>query len=253
MRYLFASYTERGKRKEINQDSMMVDRGIYHGQEAILAVICDGIGGLKHGELASAEVVNAFARWFKENFQKVADQEEFEDELYDSWEVLLQDVHQRIREYGRNCAIRIGTTATVMLLWNQEYFIAHVGDCRIYEIQDQIRQMTKDQVQARLNQEGRENVLLQGIGASKMIRPTYHSGEIKEDAIYLLCTDGFRNKVSDQELYTAFAVEGFNDEESMEEQAKKITEMVMERGEKDNISVILLRTFGVNKDEGIVQ
>ncbi len=243
MRYSFACYTDRGKRKEVNQDALLVSRAVYHGQETVLAVICDGMGGLKQGELASAEVAGAFDMWFEEIFFRIENEAEFEDELYESWEILLQDIHQKIREYGRRCGIRLGTTATVMLLRQQEYYIAHVGDCRIYEIKDQVRQLTKDQVQAELDKEGKENILLQGIGVSKMIRPAYYSGEVKEEAIYLLCTDGFRHKISEQELQEAFAPEDLVDEEAMERRGKEITETVIERGEKDNISVILLRTM----------
>lgn len=243
MRYSFACYTDKGKRKEVNQDSLLISRAVYHGQEIVLAVICDGMGGLKQGELASAEVVGAFDAWFEESFSRLEDEEEFEDELYESWELLLQDVHQKIRGYGQRRGIQIGTTATVMLLRQQEYYIAHVGDCRIYEIMDQVRQLTKDQVQAELDKEGKENILLQGIGASRMIRPAYYSGEIKEDATYLLCTDGFRHKISEQELLETFVPGELADEEAMEKRGRKITETVIERGEKDNISVILLRTW----------
>lgn len=259
MRYSFACYTDKGKRKEVNQDSLLVSRALYHGRETVLAVICDGMGGLKQGELASAEVVGAFDTWFEESFSRLEDEDEFEDELYESWELILQDIHQKIRGYGRRYGIQIGTTVTMLLLRQQEYYIAHVGDCRIYEIKDQIRQLTKDQVQAGLDKKGKENILLQGIGASKMVRPAYYSGEVEEDATYLLCTDGFRHKVSERELQEIFAPEELTDEEAMERRGKETTETVIERGEKDNISVILIRTLpdcegdgGSEHEEGFV-
>lgn len=71
MRYSFACYTDRGKRKEVNQDALLVSRAVYHGQETVLAVICDGMGGLKQGELASAEVAGAFDMWFEEIFSEL--------------------------------------------------------------------------------------------------------------------------------------------------------------------------------------
>ena len=134
MEFLLACYTNKGRIKEVNQDALLINRERHRGKEAVLAVICDGMGGLECGETASAEVIRAFDLWFREDFQDLADQEEFEDELYDSWEMLFQKVHQKIREYGRIRGIRIGTTATAMLLWEERFYIAHVGDCRIYEI-----------------------------------------------------------------------------------------------------------------------
>lgn len=173
----------------------------------------------------------------------LADREEFEDELYDSWEMLFQKVHRKIKEYGKLRGIRLGTTATAMLLWQERFYIAHVGDCRIYEIKERIRRLTKDQVQGELRRKDGAHILLQGVGASQTLRPVYHSGEVEEDAVYLLCTDGFRHKVSEQELWQAFAPGEMVDEAKMRRRGEGVAEVVMERGEKDNISVILLRSM----------
>lgn len=254
MRYLLAYYTDKGKIKSVNQDSLLVVQANYEGDNVVLAVVCDGIGGLERGEWASANVTNSFARWFQKEMQGLVVQEEFEDALYDSWEILLQKAHLRIKEYGRVRNIQLGTTVTAMLFWHENYYIAHIGDCRIYEIRNQIILLTKDQVQEglriknhtdgierkRVNTE--KHVLLQGVGASKVIRPTYYSGKAKENAVYLLCTDGFRNRVSSQELHEAFKPEKLVNEKIMAQRGKRITEIVMDRGEKDNISVLLVRT-----------
>ncbi len=255
MRYLLACFTDKGKRKGVNQDSLFVSRANWQGQEVVLAVICDGMGGLDRGELASGKVVRAFAGWFRERFLSVARQEEFEDELYESWEILFQNLHREIKEYGERQGIRTGTTATAMLFWQERFFIAHVGDCRIYEIKEQVRQLTKDQVWGELRRDGRNGVdelggvkegthiLLQGVGVSKAVRPVYHSGEVKKDAVYLLCTDGFRHKVSAEELRQEFRPEELLDEAVMRRQGERVARTVIERGEKDNMSVILLRTI----------
>lgn len=251
MEYLFAYHTDKGRVKAVNQDSLLVEQAVYRGQEAVLAVICDGMGGLKHGELASAEVISAFDKWFKGQFPELTDQEEFEDDLYDSWEILLQDIHRKIKEYGQTHGIRIGTTATVMLLWQEEYYIAHIGDCRIYEIKEGIRRLTRDQVQAEIEIDGRENVLLQGIGASKRICPVYYSGKAEEGTVFLMCTDGFRHKISEQELYQFLAPNEMNEESVMSEQLRKITETVIERGERDNISAIALHTVSDQSENDV--
>ena len=248
MEYMLAYCTDKGKRKAVNQDSLLVRRAKYQGEEIVLAVICDGMGGLKRGEVASAKVIHSFGGWFEKDFPKLAEMGEFEDGLYDSWEELLQNIHQEITEYGKLHGIRIGTTVTAMLLRQKEYYIAHVGDCRIYEIKEGVLQLTKDQIQTKLTGEMSENILLQGVGASKNVRPAYYSGTVEEDTVYLLCTDGFRHKVSEQELYEAFAPENLTDEETMKKQGKEITGLVMDRGEKDNISVILLRTVSRRKN-----
>lgn len=63
-------------------DSEEVPRRL-DGEEIVLAVICDGMGGLTNGELASAEAVHSLAGWFREKMEELAEQEDFEDELYE--------------------------------------------------------------------------------------------------------------------------------------------------------------------------
>ena len=72
MEYLVAAYTDTGIKKETNQDSICVRRAAVTGiGETILAVVCDGMGGLKKGEVASAAAVNAFGRWFDTNLSNL--------------------------------------------------------------------------------------------------------------------------------------------------------------------------------------
>ena len=257
MRYLTASHTDKGRRKSVNQGSLLVLKGEYEKGEAVLAVVCDGMGGLEKGELASQKVVRHFTLWFEEVFSQIKEQEEeeFEDNLYESWENLLQNAHRQIRQYGKENGIKIGTTVTAFLLMQEQYYITHIGDCRLYELKEEISCLTADQTLASLESMGgsygtekyrskrSSSILIQGLGASEKIRPVYHSGSIKKDSVYLLCSDGFRHKISEEELLEEFSPEKLNTEEQMSEKGKEITEKLMERGEKDNISVILLRTL----------
>lgn len=72
MEYLVAAYTDTGIRKETNQDSICIRRAAVSGRgEAVLAVVCDGMGGLKKGEVASATAVNAFGTWFDANLSRL--------------------------------------------------------------------------------------------------------------------------------------------------------------------------------------
>lgn len=279
MNYLTAYYTDQGKRKGMNQDSLLVTRTEYRGQEALLAAVCDGMGGLSRGEVASAEAIQSLKEWFHRYFEELAGQEEFEDALYDSWEGLLQKVHGRLLDYGQHLGARVGTTLTAMLFWKKNYYIAHVGDTRIYEIKDHVVQLTRDQVAAQLDaayrkkenersdggntaekeEAGREaeggkkcektghgrgqHILLQGIGCSSVLRPVYYSGKSEGDTVYLLCTDGFQHKLDRQELQEALRLEKCPDEEKLSEQGRGLAQLALNRGEKDNLSVILIRTL----------
>ncbi len=233
-------------------DSEEVPRRL-DGEEIVLAVICDGMGGLTSGELASAEAVHSLAGWFREEMEELAEQEDFEDELYESWERLLKQVHERLRSYGQLHNRKMGTTVTAMLFWKGNYYIVHIGDSRIYEIREQAVQITKDQTLSELMKAEEktkeeasksEHVLLQAIGASRAVKPAYYSGIIKSGAVYLLCTDGFRHKIRNEELPEIFAPGEMTEEAVMRARGEDAARMVLDRGERDNISVILIRTVG---------
>ncbi|OUP84208.1 hypothetical protein B5F07_08715 [Lachnoclostridium sp. An169] len=256
MRYLIAGQSEKGKRKGVNQDSILLVKDLFFGQEYLLAVVCDGMGGLKSGELASKAVVRFFSEWFEKTVPEILteqNEEEFEDRLYDSWEVLLQNVHEKIKKYGHDNGIQIGTTVTALFLWGAEYYIAHIGDSRIYEINQDVVQLTRDQTLSCFEKQGTQvnedakkknssGVLLQGVGASEKIYPVYVSGKAKEKAVYLLCSDGFRHLLSSSELAEWFCPEEMPDEKSMAEKLDCAINAIRNRGEKDDISVLLIRT-----------
>ena len=256
MKYLLSSLTDKGRRKNVNQDSVLLRSSNHSGEESILAVVCDGMGGFEKGELASAEVIRLFSIWFDEIFPEFVNEdqiEEFEDKIYESWEILLQTAHQSIHTYGRQHHLKIGTTATAMLLSKEQYFTAHIGDSRIYEINQQILQLTQDQTflkirtksssQTKIKKRRMEGVLLQGLGASETIRPVYKSGAVNRGTIYLLCSDGLGHKVTNEDLLKTFTPEMCDVYEELYGRSKKVIELARERGEQDDISVLTICTY----------
>ncbi len=65
MEYKVSFSTDKGTVKEVNQDSVMVKVANTkdHGR-ILLGVLCDGMGGLSYGEVASAKAVSMFEKWF---------------------------------------------------------------------------------------------------------------------------------------------------------------------------------------------
>ena len=64
MRYLSAFYTDIGTQKKSNQDSLLIQEANTATGTTLLAVLCDGLGGLQKGEIASAEMIKAFSAWY---------------------------------------------------------------------------------------------------------------------------------------------------------------------------------------------
>lgn len=255
MKYLLSAKTDVGIRKKENQDSVLVKRGIYGEEQIVLAVMCDGMGGLKKGEIASASLIRAFGGWFEKELPEILQSPSIENQLIFSWDQLIRRMNRKIREYGKKNGMQLGTTVTAMLFWEQEYYIAHVGDSRAYEIREEILQLTKDQtlVQREVEQgildkssaekDPRRSVLLQCVGVMETVDPVYVKGRIKKDSVYLLCCDGFRHEITPGEIAQAFSPQRMRDEKVMDQTSEEMIAINKNRGESDNISVIVIRTW----------
>lgn len=255
MEYKAAYYTDVGIKKETNQDSLAIKIVETPQGQAVFAVICDGMGGLAKGELASKEVIYAYLHWFENDFVKDVMSGTFNAAvLKEQWDFIATDMNERLKAYGDNMGIMIGTTLSAVLMYEDKYYITHVGDSRVYEITNDLKQLTKDQTfvarevaAGRMTEEQAENdsrrsVLLQCIGASPVVTPDFIRGYISPDATYVLCSDGFRHKITKEEIVSKIGPAAVSDEKSMEDGCRYLTELVKERKETDNITVLLVKT-----------
>jgi len=139
------------------------------------------------------------------------------------------------------------------LIENKFMMIANVGDTRAYSINDKLTILTEDHsVVAREVKRGnitseqaktdpRRNVLLQCIGASKIVDPEFLFCVPAHTTTYMLCSDGFRHVINENEIYNSFNPNNLMTEEIMEKNAKELVELDMQRGETDNITVLLIK------------
>lgn len=250
MRFIATADTDIGQ-KQINQDSVLLKHASSSRGEILMLVICDGLGGLKMGEVASSTVVHAFSDWF--DYELSFELENLNMEaLALKWEALLQELNQKILRFGLDNQLTLGTTFSGILFIEDRYFIVHVGDTRIYYINEMIEQLTTDQTyvaremargnmtpeQARVDK--RRNTLLQCVGANQRLQPQILHGQTRPGT-YLVCSDGFRHEVSGQEMVEYFHPRMLGDKETMHNHAKTLIHLAKQRNERDNISVAVAR------------
>lgn len=251
MRFISTADTDIGISKQTNQDSLLIKHGIADGKEILMAVVCDGMGGLAKGELASATVVKEFSKWFDNRLPYELKEIAF-NIIAAKWTLLLKELNSQILEYGNYRNVTMGTTFTGILFVDDMYVVAHVGDSRLYSINNGIQQLTEDHTfiareikkgtitpeQAQLDK--RRNMLLQCIGASDKVEPQVFTGQTQR-GVYMLCSDGFRHNLSPNELYNALHPSQLVDGNVMHSTSRYLIDLVKKRGEKDNISVILIK------------
>lgn len=112
--------TDVGIAKTTNQDSACITVAQTPYGQIAMAMICDGMGGLEKGELASATVIRAFLDWF---CQELPDQmADFRwDAVQTAWTHQIKTLNRTISDYGKFYGFSLGTTVTAMLLFQDTY------------------------------------------------------------------------------------------------------------------------------------
>lgn len=255
MNFIASASTDIGIKKNTNQDSLSVKVINTPAGRLCFAIICDGMGGLEKGEVASRSVIEAFDRWVYNDLPQLCQSGIDDYTIRSQWGNIVYEQNERIKEYGRGLGVNLGTTVAVLLLTENRYYILNVGDSRVYQIDGGLSVLTKDQTLVAQEVEmgmltpeqaavdPRRNVLLQCVGASDTVTPDFFFGDTQQNAVYMLCSDGFRHEISAEEIYQWFEPNRMVDEYSMKQNMDSLIELNKSRMETDNISVITVRTF----------
>lgn len=145
MNFMIASHSDVGIKKNTNQDSLLIKVAQTNLGKVCLCVVCDGMGGLAKGELASATVIRTFENWFENAFPELIQREFDPEELRLQWDNIVLEQNQKISAYAASQGTRMGTTIVALLIIGNEYYIMNVGDSRAYLLTDQLSLLTKDQ------------------------------------------------------------------------------------------------------------
>ncbi len=255
MDFIISGNTDIGLTKSTNQDSLSIKVINTKQGRMVFAVLCDGMGGLAKGEVASASLIMAFDEWTKTQLPQLCEGPIEDSVLRSQWEQIVSDQNEKIKAYGAQLGIKLGTTLTAMLITQTRYYVINVGDTRAYELYNGIRQITNDQTlvarevelgnltveQAKTDE--RRSVLLQCVGASDDVYPDMFFDSVSPDAVYMLCCDGFVHEITSEEMYDRFQASKLMSEDDMNKASLELIELNKARKERDNITVALIRTF----------
>lgn len=255
MNFIVSANTDIGISKATNQDSLSIK--VLNTKQGYMtfAVLCDGMGGLDKGEVASAAVIQAFDAWVRTSLPSLCEAPISDAEIRTQWEKIISDQNRMIQAYGARQGVRLGTTVVAMLLTQTRYYILNVGDSRAYELSTGIRQITQDQTfvarevalgnmtEEQAKTDSRRSVLLQCVGASDEVYPDMFFGDVLPNAVYMLCCDGFRHEIMPEEMFAYLQPGVLLNEHIMNQRSLELIELNKRRQERDNITVALIRTF----------
>lgn len=255
MNFIISANTDIGLTKDTNQDSLSVKVINTSQGRMAFAILCDGMGGLAKGEVASAAVIRAFDNWIVTELPELCKTPIEDSVIRTQWEKIVTEQNNDIKAYGAKQGVKLGTTVVAMLITQNRYYVINVGDSRAYELTTDIKQITQDQTfvarevalgnmtEQEALMDSRRSVLLQCVGASDEVYPDFFFGDTHGNAVYMLCSDGFRHEIMPEEIYEKLQPGVLMDEYQMSQNSNYLIELNKQRKERDNISVALVRTF----------
>lgn len=245
--------TDKGIQRETNQDACCVQVADTAMGEVSMAVMCDGVGGLSGGELASSSVVRRFVAWFRAELPGLVSSMggEFDPAaIRTSWTSLIAVANEELRVTALREGAMMGTTLTGLIACAGAYLVAHVGDCRLYRIgRHDGTCLTKDQtLVARLLEEGviepkdvathpGRNVILQAVGVTERLVPAFTEGVYTEDDLFVLCSDGAYGDMDGEDMRRVFGGVDRADERGLQRVCHTLLGDRMSEGATDNLSV----------------
>ena len=236
------SVTDIGRKRKLNQDF------VYSSDEPVgnlpnVYIVADGMGGHQAGDYASKCTVETMVREIRGCFEKSPIRI-----LSKAIRIANDQVRKKARE--DESLLGMGTTVVAATCLGKYLQVANVGDSRLYIINDEVRQITRDhslvEEMVRMGGIDREaarnhpdkNIITRAIGARDTREIDFFHEELKSGDIVLMCSDGLTNMLEDEEIGRILRSQG-----TIEERAEELIEAANQNGGRDNIAVIVIDMF----------
>jgi protein phosphatase len=241
-----ATETHQGMVRSHNEDSIAADAVVG------LAILADGMGGYNAGEVASGIAAELIKVEMKKSLDGKSPRE-----------LNTPYAEQLITQHAKqaNAAIfhgsqsqpqysGMGTTLVVALWHDNQISVGHVGDSRLYRLRGgALEQITRDhsllqeqidsgmitKEQARHSQN--KNLVTRAVGIDPEVETEVHTYPVQMGDIYLMCSDGLNDMVTDEDIQTTLSSLAAN----LPLAAKQLVQLACDNGGRDNVSVILVR------------
>ena len=223
MRKYAGCLSVKGNYRKKNQDRACCLSSSKKGILFAVGCVCDGIGSFAQSEIAAEMIRVGIERWF-------LGMEPLYPENIDE-ESLIDDLDMTIRELNE-------------LIWiyrNEKYHVFHVGDSKILLIDDCVSQITKDEVSV-VERDGKLKTLLANfMGKVEELWMNQSSGSLVPGETFLVGSDGLFKRLREDILFDVIRRKNVQSDTEAEDVLKYLIRNVMEMGEKDNISGVLVR------------
>ena len=233
------SKTDRGRVRTDNQDAYFAGKIT---DDSVFAVVCDGMGGANAGNVASELAVRHISEYVIRSYRDGMNMTDSEKTLKNA--IVSANISLYDKAVNNAELAGMGTTAVAAFVKDGTAVIAHVGDSRIYLVNGEIKQLTRDHsVVQSLIESGkitpedakvhpRKNVITRALGAEENVAVDSDCLNLSNGDTLLLCSDGLTNFLDDKDILTVFQN---NDISAV---AERLVEEANKNGGGDNITVV---------------
>ncbi len=238
------SLTDQGRVRSQNQDACsFLQFQLGDGTEVLAAVVCDGMGGAKAGNIASKIGVETFMEELRKDFYAPSVTDVQILCAVKAANRLIYEKAQSDPDYEG-----MGTTLVAAVTDGIRVTVANVGDSRCYLIRDgSIHQLTKDHSvvedmvdrgeieRADAWKHPRRNYITRALGAEEQVDCDLFFRDLEPGDVLLLCSDGLSGVVNAQELLFEVVYGG-----ELETAAERMVNIALERGAPDNVTALIM-------------
>ena len=235
------SITATGRVRNSNQDYVFCEENAV-GSFPNLFLVADGMGGHQAGDMASRICVEEMVRQIQATDRKTP---------VSVLEQAVSAANQKIYQTAtQDKALEgMGTTLVGTVIEGDTAYIVNIGDSRLYQLRDSLRQITVDHslveemVQSgeiqknEMRTHPNKNIITRALGTDTSVRPDCFEIEVQEGDVLLLCSDGLSNMLEDNQIENIVRANG----ENLRQAGECLVKQANDAGGKDNISVILIR------------
>ena len=237
--------TNRGKVRRQNQDVFKV---LFDEERNVaVLVVCDGMGGARAGNVASALAAESFMHHMGKYVEDVGVQSDAAMKMADA--VLAANRAVFEKSISDEECVGMGTTLAAAISTSEGEVVVNIGDSRVYHVTDSdITQVTKDHsvvedmvsrgdlTRAEARRHPNKNLITRALGTNHEEEPDVFFLNLNQGEYILLCSDGLSNVVLDFEILLAL-----QQGTSVKECCEKLVEIALSRGAPDNVTAVIFQ------------
>ena len=235
------THTDIGCGRSENQDSadfVLLD-------DAVFAVVCDGMGGSNAGREASSRAVTIIRERIEKSYRSDYDSNKIRNLLVAAVKTanaVVYDLGTTVPEWSG-----MGTTCVAAFVRNGIVHTVNVGDSRAYLVTHEIRQITRDHsmvmnmyergdiTKEELKNHPKRNGITRAVGVAENVEPDYFENELPANGAVILCTDGLSNYCDEGVIFR------MTKDLPPEELPKALVETALGNGSGDNITAAVIK------------